>query len=100
MAEPIVSEIAHQLGREEARRRIDEGIGDIADMIPGGVVNAYHWEGDTMHFSVGALGQTLQCRLDVRDAVVIATIELPGFLGPFAGTIRKQLEKQGPKLLT
>ncbi|MCA1749264.1 MAG: polyhydroxyalkanoic acid system family protein [Parasphingopyxis sp.] len=99
MTEPIVTDIPHQLGREEARRRLDEGVGDIADLVPGGMVKDRRWEGDTLYFVVGALGQTLDCRLEVKDEVVIATMTLPAFLAPFAGKIRKQLQKQGPKLL-
>ncbi|WP_299327465.1 hypothetical protein [Parasphingopyxis sp.] len=38
MAETITANIAHQLGRVEARRRIADGMDGFADAIPGGAV--------------------------------------------------------------
>ncbi|MEO1169327.1 MAG: polyhydroxyalkanoic acid system family protein [Pseudomonadota bacterium] len=99
MAETITANIAHQLGRAEARRRIADGMDGFADAIPGGAVTEKRWEEDTAFFTIEALGQRLACRLDVMDDVVVATFELPTLLSPFAGAIRNKLEEYGPKLL-
>jgi hypothetical protein len=99
MPEPIKVDIPHHLGRETAKARIGGGIGKLADMVPGGGTVAHHWEGDTMHFTVSAMGQTVACRIDVLDASVHAEVDLPPMLGLFAGKIRDKLLSVAPKLL-
>ncbi|NNC72501.1 MAG: hypothetical protein HKN78_06440 [Sphingomonadaceae bacterium] len=99
MSETITTHIAHQLGREEAKARVAKGMDSFADLVPGGVVSEKRWEEDTAHFTVEAMGQRLACRLDVLDDDVVATFELPKMLAPFAGAIKRKLEKHGPKLL-
>ncbi|MHA6717986.1 polyhydroxyalkanoic acid system family protein [Sphingomonas sp. RS6] len=95
----ISVDIPHQLGRAGARERIGSKIGRLADKIPGGATVEHRWEGDSLHFTVAAMGQTVASRLDVLDAHVHAEIALPGMLGLFAGKIREMLEKEGPRLL-
>lgn len=99
MSETITANIPHQLGREEAKRRVAEGMDNLADMIPGGVVSEKRWEQDAAFFTVEAMGQRMACRLDVVTEAVIATVELPGLLAPLAGTIQRKLEEYGPKML-
>lgn len=99
MSETITANIAHQLGRLEAQRRIAEGMEGFADAIPGGVVSEQRWDDYTAYFTIQAIGQRLACRLDVMDDVVVATFELPTLLQPFAASIRRKLEEYGPKLL-
>lgn len=99
MSESITAHIPHDLGREEAKRRIADGMGRVADFVPGGVITDNRWDDHVAHFDIEALGQRLACRLDVLDDDVVATFELPGVLGPFAGVIRRKLEQHGPKLL-
>jgi hypothetical protein len=99
MANPVTVDIPHRLGRNGARSRLDGSIGKLADMFPGGGTVTHHWEGDTMVFTVQAMGQSIASRLEVRDAHVHAVIDLPPFLSLFAERIRAKLGKDGPKLL-
>jgi hypothetical protein len=99
MPEPVTVDIPHQLGRDAARARIAAGIGRIGGMIPGGGAVEERWDGDTLHFTVTAMGQTVASRLEVRDAHVHAVVDLPPFLALFAGKIREKLQKEGPRLL-
>lgn len=99
MSTPITVDIPHKLGREAARSRIDGGIGKLADMFPGGGTVTHRWEGETMHFTVEALGQSVGSTLEVREDHVHAVIDLPPFLSLFADKIRSKLQKDGPKLL-
>ena len=57
MSKPVVVNIPHELGRAEARRRIDEGVGRLTSQI--GAVGELQkaWEGDTLAFSLQAIGQ-------------------------------------------
>ncbi len=99
MSQTIKLDIPHQLGREGARARIDAKIGRLADKIPGGATVEYRWEGDSLHFTVSAMGQQVASRLDVEESVVHAEVALPGMLALFAGKVREMLEKEGPRLL-
>ena len=99
MPEPIKVDIPHKLGREAAKARLAGGVGKLAGMVPGGGKVDQRWEGDTLHFSVSALGQTVACRLDVFDAKVHAEVDLPPMLALFAGKVKDKLLSVAPKLL-
>lgn len=99
MSEPITVDIPHKLGRAAAKARVAGGIGKLAGMFPGGAAVDHHWAGETMHFTVAALGQRVASRLTVSDATVRAEIDLPSFLALFADKIRAKLAKEAPKLL-
>jgi len=99
MAEPVIVDIPHQLGRDTARARIAGGVGKIGSMVPGGGSVEERWEGDTLHFTVTAMGQSVASRLEVHDAHVHAEVDLPPMLALFAGKIREKLQREAPKLL-
>lgn len=99
MSAPVEVDLPHKLGRAEARRRIERGFGKLSGWIPGGQVTRHAWEGDTLHFTVEAMGQRVNAHLDVRDSLVHARLELPAMLGMFAGQIQAALKANGPKLL-
>jgi hypothetical protein len=100
MATPITISIPHQLGRAEARRRIETGFESIIRQLPGGGTSNQRWDGDQLTFSVAGMGQTISGVVDVLDASVTMTIELPGVLGLIAGGLKSRLEKAGQLLLT
>jgi len=99
MADPVTLDIPHRLGREAARARIAGGIGKLGEMFPGGGRVEHRWEGDTLHFTVSALGQQVASRLDVLDDRVHAEVHLPPMLALFAARIREKLAEKGTKLL-
>ncbi len=99
MTAPIEVDLPHKLGRAGARTRIDGGFGRLASFIPGGSVTEKRWDGDTLHFTVEAMGQRVGAQLTVFDAHVHAAFDLPPFLALFADKIRAKLAKDGPKLL-
>ena len=101
MATPITVRIAHQLGRAEARRRIDTGFAKIIQLLPGGGGScSQRWDGDRLIFSAAAMGQTVAGVIDVLDAAVTIEIDLPGVLGLIAGGLRGRLQKAAQLLLT
>ena len=57
MSAPLVVSIPHQLGREEATRRLKGGLSRAAASVPVLTVDEERWEGDQMFFRVRALGQ-------------------------------------------
>ena len=99
MSAPVEVDLPHQLGREGAKARIERSFGKLAGWIPGGQEMRHGWDGDTLHFTVEAMGQRVVARLEVEEAVVHARLELPAMLGMFAGQITAALRANGPKLL-
>ena len=100
MTTPLTVSFPHQLGRAEARRRIETGFAKMLHGLPGGTGQcSERWEGDRLVFSVAALGQTVSGFVDVGDAVVTMEIQLPGVLGLIASGFRSRLQKAGQLLL-
>ncbi|MFZ3482605.1 polyhydroxyalkanoic acid system family protein [Sphingomonas sp. 3-13AW] len=99
MADPVTVDIPHKLGLEGARARIENGVGKLAGMFPGGTVVEQHWEGDSLSFTVQAMGQKVASRLELFEDRVHAELDLPPFLRMFADKIRGKLQKDGPALL-
>ncbi len=101
MTTPLTVSILHQLGRAEARRRIENGFAKMLHGLPGGIGHcSERWEGDRLVFSVGALAQTVTGFVDVDDAAVTMEIHLPGVLGLIASGFRSRLQRAGQLLLT
>ena len=100
MSKTVTVDIPHNLGREGAKARVENGIGKIASFIPGGSVTEHHWEGDTLAFTVAAMGQTIASRLDVFDDKVVAALDLPTMLALFAEKAKDMLKQGGTKLLS
>lgn len=99
MTEPISVDIPHKLGRETARTRIAGGVGKIAEIVPGGGQVEQRWEGDMLHFSVTAMGQTVASRLEVFEDRVHAEVDLPPMLALFAAKVREKLTEKATILL-
>ena len=99
MSAPIELDFPHKLGKAGVRARLDGGVGKLGEKIPGGATVQHRWEGDTMHFTVNAMGQQIGCTATVFEQHVHAVVDLPGLLGMLAGPIKAAIESQGPKLL-
>lgn len=99
MSGPLTMDLPHQLGKAGARARVDAKIGKLASHIPGGADVTHRWEGDTMHFTVAAMGQQIGSRLTVFEDRLHVEIDLPGLLSLFAGPIKAAVEREGPRLL-
>jgi hypothetical protein len=100
MSKPIVVDIPHELGREEAHRRLAAGFGRIREEI-GGKAIAFEerWEGERLEFVAGAFGQRLNGRVEVLDKSLRIEIELPWLLASFAEKLPARLRKAGTLLL-
>ena len=99
MGQPITLDIPHSLGKAAVRARLDGGVGKLGSMIPGGATVQHRWEGDTLHFTVNAMGQAIGSTAEVFDKHVHAVVDLPAFLGLLAGPIRAAIQSEAPKLL-
>lgn len=97
---PITVTIPHKLGVAEARRRIDDGFGQLEKQFGGSLAQVERrWDGDRLVFSARALGQTLRGWMLADATEVRIEVLLPGLLGMLAGKIKGGLQKQGRILL-
>ncbi|HEY6663077.1 MAG TPA: polyhydroxyalkanoic acid system family protein [Sphingomicrobium sp.] len=99
MSQPIEVDLPHNLGKDEARRRIANNIHKLQDHIPGGANVQSGWAGDQLNLKVQALGDSVQAAIDVEESKVHVKVLLPGLLGMFAGPIQAALQKKGNVLL-
>ena len=100
MQRPIDVDLPHQLGREEARRRIATNIHRLKDHIPGGAAHmSSSWTGDRLDLTVHAMGQAVEAQIEVEETKVHCRIQLPGMLALFAAPIEAMLKNKGRDLL-
>jgi putative polyhydroxyalkanoate system protein len=99
MSQPIDVDLPHNLGKDEARRRIATNIHKLQEHIPGGAQVQSGWAGDQLNLDIAAMGQTVAATIDVNESNVHLRVLLPGMLGMFAGMIQAGLEKKGGVLL-
>jgi len=100
MATPITVSITHQLGRAEARRRIEAGLASMIRQFPGGGKCNERWDGDQLTFGVAGMGQTFSVVAELLKKKVTIKIELTGVLGLVASSLKRRLESAGRLLLT
>ncbi len=100
MNKPIRIDLPHSLGAEEAKRRMQGGIGKLKDHIPGGNAQVESsWQGNRMNLRVQAMGQEVSGHMDVQETKVSVELMLPVFLAMFAGPIEAMLKKGGAEML-
>lgn len=99
MTQPLVVDLPHRLGAEEARRRIAGGIGRISDHLPGGAEVRSDWEGNRLNLAVSAMAQEVTARIDVQEAIVRVELMLPAALSFFARPIEAALRRKGTEML-
>jgi hypothetical protein len=100
MSAPLVVSIPHRLGKEEALRRLKNGLTRAASSVPVLKVDEEHWEGDQMTFRVRALGQAASGRINVGEADVRVEVVLPWLLQRFAEVAQAAIRSRGQLLLT
>jgi putative polyhydroxyalkanoate system protein len=99
MSKAVTVNIPHELGRAEARRRIEAGFGDLSRHLGGLGSVSKHWEGDRLSFAFAAMGQAISGSVDVADRAIRLEVLLPGLLAMMAGKLKGRLQKEGQLLL-
>ena len=100
MSAPLVISIPHRLGRDEATRRLKDGLTRAASGFPVLKVDEERWEDNRMVFRVRALGQAASGHLDVADDHVLLEVTLPWLLQRFAQAAQVAIRNRGNLLLT
>jgi hypothetical protein len=100
MAAPLVVSIPHQLGRDEAVRRLKTGLTRAANGFPILKVDEERWEDDRMFFRIRALGQVASGNVQVAEDHVRLEVMLPLLLQRFAEMAQVVIKNRGRLLLT
>lgn len=99
MSKPVVVSIPHELGKAEARRRIDQGLGQLTAQIGAVGEIKQAWDGDVLRFSLQAIGQTVSGTIDVQDQEARLEVQLPGIFAMIANKVKGRLRDEGQILL-
>jgi hypothetical protein len=92
--------LPHRLGKEEAIRRLKSGLGSARTNY-GHLLSLDEetWNGDTVRFSVRALGQSAAGTIDVLEDQLRLTVTLPWLLAKLGERIVPAIRKEGTLLL-
>jgi hypothetical protein len=101
MSNSIIIAVPHNLGVDEARRRI----GTEIDWLRNEYVNKFAhsevaWSGDTANIRVIALAQEVDARIDVKADNVQLEITLPWFLAKLAAPLQNRLAATAKDVLS
>jgi hypothetical protein len=100
MSEPLVVVIPHRLGKDEALRRIKEGLGraktEFAWLLS---LEEEVWTGDRLNFRAAALGQRASGSIEVYEAGVRLEVTLPWLLARFAHAAQRVIGQKGQLML-
>jgi putative polyhydroxyalkanoate system protein len=99
MSKAVTVTIPHELGRAEARRRVEAGFGDLSRHLGGLGAVTRSWDGDRLSFSFAAMGQAISGAIEVADRSVNLEVILPNLLAMMAGKVKGRLQKEGQLLL-
>jgi hypothetical protein len=92
--------IPHQLGQEEAKRRIVRLITENrAKAFDGVSAVAEEWNGYVNTFSFRAKGFAIDGKVEAQAAQVVVEANLPFLAMPFKGRIEEELLAQGRRAL-
>ena len=100
MTKPLVVSIPHQLGQEEAKRRLQTGIAGLKETYGNKIaVVEDTWSGNRLDFRVTALGQGATGSIEVEQDRVTLAVQLPWVLAVLAEKAKSMIQKQGQLLL-
>jgi hypothetical protein len=99
MAGPLVIIIPHQLGKDEALRRLKPALGTASLNFPVLKVEEEVWFGERLDFRVGALGQVAVGNVQVGEDNVRVEVTLPWLLHKFGEVVQRTIQGRGRILL-
>jgi hypothetical protein len=100
MSKPLIVSIPHNLGRDEALRRIQTGLVSARQRFAAHlVIREERWTGSHLDFQVAALRQEVTGAIDVGQSEVTVTVQLPWVLAVIAEKAKALLARQGTLML-
>ncbi len=93
--------IAHDLPREEVRRRLRERSHEIANFIPGGLADVTTGWPDEDHMTLGvrAMGQGIDGQVVIEENQVVFEVNFPPALSFVEPMVAGAIRDKGQKLL-
>ncbi|UVI40364.1 polyhydroxyalkanoic acid system family protein [Qipengyuania spongiae] len=93
--------IAHDLPKEEVRRRLRDRSHEIANFVPGGMAEVTTGWPDEDHMTLGvrAMGQGIAGQVIIEDRQVIFEVDLPPALSFVEPMVAGAIREKGQKLL-
>ena len=99
MSQPFSVDVPHNLGAAEAKRRVQTNLHTLGDKLPAGATVSPAWDGDRLKLDVTMLGQQIGAALDILDASIRITVNLPPALAFFRQAIEAGLRQGSAALL-
>lgn len=100
MPEPITVTISHSLGRDEARRRLDQSLGCVRARLPALVSSIdYDWNEFRLDFRLTAMGQNIKGLTEVEDRLVRIQLSLPLLLRILSKVIIDRTRRECARVL-
>ena len=100
MSAPFIVSIPHRLGKDEARRRLQTGIGSAAKEFGNLLtIDEEIWSGDRLTFGITAMKQHANGIVDVADDHVRLEVTLPWLLDRLARGAKALIEKRATLML-
>ena len=100
MTAPLVVSIPHRLGRQEAVRRLKNGLGrartDFGHLM---TVEEESWSGDQVVFRLRALGQAASGVIDVQEDHLRLEVRLPWLLATLSERLIPAIRKEDTQQL-
>jgi hypothetical protein len=99
MSKPLVISIPHDLGKDEAIRRLKSGLGSVSSSLPIVKIEEEAWLDNQLTFRLAALGQTAAGTADVEDKSVRVEVVLPWFMEKVAELVQTAIASRTQILL-
>lgn len=102
MPKTITITLAHDLGKDEARRRVEAGFDRLKSAIAGDAIARFerNWESEyRLAFNGRGLGQSATGFIDVFPQHVRITATVPTLLGSLAEIVAGRVEAEGKLML-
>lgn len=99
MSQPIVITIPHQLGRAEAKARLEADLTRLLAQVGEMAKIERQWEADVLRFSAQLLGQQITGTVAVAERDVRVEVAIPGVLGMIAQRLKGRIQREGQILL-
>src|SRR4026207_2247039 len=95
MSDTVTAIVGHRLGKVEAVRRLKQGFARTNGTLGLLATEQETWEGDTLRFSVRALGQTAAASIEVLEDALRIEVSLPWLLAKAAKGLLPVLRQGG-----
>ena len=99
MTKPLIVTIPHNLGKDEALRRLKSGISNARGNFGGLTIVEEAWVDDHLDLNMSVLNQKASGGIDVADDHVRIEVQLPWLLAQIAEKAKSMIQKQGQLLL-